>query len=83
MNPRRIGAIFRKDLRDAVRDARVLVAILVPLGVGVLYSFMFQSTPTVPTVTVAYAAPDATQLPPTSHSHGRLLSTGEHRAGRL
>ncbi len=64
MNLRRIGAIFHKDLQDAVRDARVLVAILVPLGVGVLYSFMFQNTPTLPTVTLAYVAPDATQLPP-------------------
>ncbi len=64
MNARRVGAIFRKDLRDAVRDARVLVAILIPLGIGVLYSFMFQNTSTVPTATLAYAARDATVLPP-------------------
>jgi ABC-2 family transporter protein len=63
MTLRRIGAIFRKDLWDAVRDARVLVAILVPLGLGVLYGFMFQNTPTVPTVTVAYTAPAPTALP--------------------
>jgi ABC-2 family transporter len=64
MNAWRVGAIFRKDLRDAIRDARVLVAILIPLGIGVLYSFMFQNTPTVPTATLAYVASDATQLPP-------------------
>lgn len=64
MRLQRVGAIFRKDLRDAVRDARVLIAILIPLGVGVLYSFMFQNTPTVPTATLAYVASDATVLPP-------------------
>lgn len=60
---RRIGAIFRKDLRDALRDSRVLLAVLVPLGLGMLYNVMFQDTPTTPTVTVAYAAGDATTLP--------------------
>lgn len=60
---RRIGAIFRKDLGDALRDSRVLLAILVPLGLGLLYNVMFQNTPTVPSVTVAYAATDATTLP--------------------
>lgn len=64
MTLRRVGAIFRKDLRDAVRDARVLIAILIPLGIGVLYSFVFQNAQTVPTATLAYAAPDVTQLPP-------------------
>jgi hypothetical protein len=63
MNPRHIRAIFLKDLRDAVRDARVLIAILIPLGLGVMYSFMFQNTPSVPSVTIAYASPDATVLP--------------------
>ena len=60
---RRIGAIFRKDLRDAMRDSRVLLAVLLPLGLGLLYNVMFQDTPTVPTVTIAYAASDATTLP--------------------
>ena len=36
----RIRAIYRKDMRDAVRDSRVLTAILMPLLLGLLYSFM-------------------------------------------
>lgn len=41
MNRRRIGAIYRKDMRDALRDSRVLTALLTPLLIGLLYSFMF------------------------------------------
>ena len=63
MNPRRIWAVFRKDLRDALRDSRVLLAVLLPLGLGLLYTVMFQDTPTVPTVTVAYVASEASALP--------------------
>jgi len=37
----RIRTIYRKDMRDALRDSRVLTAILLPLGLGLLYSFMF------------------------------------------
>lgn len=37
----RIRAIYRKDMRDALRDSRVLTAILMPLLLGLLYSFMF------------------------------------------
>lgn len=35
---RRIGALFIKDLKDAVRDARVLIALLLPLGIGIFYN---------------------------------------------
>jgi ABC-2 type transport system permease protein len=35
MSPRRILAILAKDLRDAWRDGRVLVLLLLPIGVGV------------------------------------------------
>jgi ABC-type Na+ efflux pump permease subunit len=37
----RIRAIYRKDMRDALRDSRVLTAILLPLALGLLYSFIF------------------------------------------
>src|SRR5690242_12007490 len=63
MKPYRIWAVFRKDLRDALRDSRVLIAVLLPLGLGLLYNVMFQDTPTMPAVTVAYVASDATALP--------------------
>jgi len=35
MSPRRILAILAKDLRDAWRDGRILVLLLLPIGVGV------------------------------------------------
>ena len=38
---RRLRAIYRKDMRDAIRDSRVLTALLMPLALGLLYSFMF------------------------------------------
>ena len=37
----RILAILLKDLRDAVRDARILFAVLTPLAIGIFYSFAF------------------------------------------
>lgn len=37
----RIRAIYRKDMRDAVRDSRVLSALIMPLAFGLLYSVMF------------------------------------------
>ncbi len=59
-----VRTIFLKDLRDAIRDARVLVAILVPLGIGIFYSFVFDDgDPTTPTADVVYAAADETALP--------------------
>ena len=36
----RIRAIYRKDMRDALRDSRVLTALLMPLLLGLLYSVM-------------------------------------------
>ncbi len=63
MNLSRIWAVYRKDLRDALRDSRVLMAVLLPLGLGLLYNVMFQDTPTVPSVTVAYTTADASSLP--------------------
>lgn len=59
----RIWAIYRKDLRDATRDTRVLVAVLLPLGLGLLYNVMFAKTPTTPTVTIVYTAQSASTLP--------------------
>jgi ABC-2 type transport system permease protein len=59
-----IRTIFLKDLRDAIRDARVLVAILVPLGIGIFYSFVFDDDDlTTQTANVAYFAAEQTTLP--------------------
>jgi len=59
-----VRTIFLKDLRDAIRDARVLVAILVPLGIGIFYSLVFDDDDlTTTTATVAYFGADQTTLP--------------------
>jgi ABC-2 type transport system permease protein len=57
-----IWTIFRKDLWDAIRDARVLVAILVPLGIGVFYNFAFKDETPKPTVDVTYSVAGQTAL---------------------
>ena len=60
----RIFTLFTKDLKDAIRDARVLVALIVPLGIGVFYNYTFDDTSiTEIKGTVAISAADATQLP--------------------
>ncbi len=62
MHLRMIRSIFRKDLRDAIRDSRVLVAVLVPIAIGVLYNFMFQDTTPAPSAKVAWYSPGSTEL---------------------
>jgi ABC-2 type transport system permease protein len=55
--------IFKRDFVDAVRDARVLVALLVPFGIGVFYNFTFDDTAPQPEATLAYSSAADTQLP--------------------
>ena len=61
---RRIVTILVKDLKDAIRDARVLFALLLPLGIGLFYNATF-SDENLATVTaeVVYASGDASRLP--------------------
>ena len=65
MHPRMILTIFRKDLFDAVRDMRVLLAIVMPLGIGIFYNFIFQNLDRTPSATVAIYAAAPTTLPDT------------------
>jgi ABC-2 type transport system permease protein len=58
-----ILTIFRKDVLDAIRDARILVPLLLLFGVGLFYNFTFRDTPAQPRATVAYAAAERTVLP--------------------
>jgi len=58
----RIDAIYRKDLRDALRDSRLIIAILMPLLIGLLYSFMFKDDAR-PTAKLGVVAASSTQLP--------------------
>lgn len=63
MSIQRIATIFLKDLRDATRDARVLVALLIPIGFGLFYSLTFDDEDTQVTADVAYVSADETTLP--------------------
>jgi len=58
-----IRGILSKDLSDALRDSRVIIPLLVPLGLGLFYSFMFEDAPPRTEVTVAYVTQGATELP--------------------
>jgi ABC-2 type transport system permease protein len=58
----RILTIFRKDFGDALRDSRVLLALVVPLGIGLLYNVIIQDEEVVPKATVAYVTTGQTQL---------------------
>lgn len=58
----RVDAIYRKDMRDALRDSRLIMAIVMPLLIGLLYSFMFKDD-TRPEAKLGVVAPTATRLP--------------------
>jgi len=62
VNVVRVNAVYRKDLRDALRDSRLIIAILMPLLIGLLYSFMFKDD-TKPTAKLGVVASSSTQLP--------------------
>jgi len=62
VNVSRVNAIYRKDLRDALRDSRLIIAVLMPLVIGLLYSFMFKDD-TKPTAKLGVVTSTATQLP--------------------
>lgn len=61
MHARIIFAIALKDLKDAVRDGRVLMALLLPLGLGIVYNVAMPE-PKKPSVTIAIAASEPTAL---------------------
>jgi ABC-2 type transport system permease protein len=65
VHPRMIFTIFRKDLKDAIRDSRVLIALVLPFSIGVFYSLTFDDndTPGKLDATIAYTSPDPTGLP--------------------
>ena len=57
MNLRRISAILGKDLRDAFRDGRILVLLLLPIGMAVFYNATIQDDDELPTTKVAVVEP--------------------------
>lgn len=62
MHPRIIFTIALKDLKDAIRDGRILLALLMPIGLGFVYNVVMPDVQKV-SVTVAIFSPDPTQLP--------------------
>lgn len=62
MHPRIVLALVQKDLRDAIRDGRVLFGLLLPLGLGLLYNVVMPEQ-TRQTVTIAVSSPDQSALP--------------------
>jgi ABC-2 type transport system permease protein len=56
----RIRAIYRKDIREAFRDSRVLTALLFPLLIGVLYSLIFPDETAKQSVKVGVASEGVT-----------------------
>ncbi len=62
MHPRMIRTIFLKDVRDAIRDARVLVAILVPLGLAIFYGAILDDQTARPSARVIFSAAEPTDL---------------------
>jgi len=67
VNLSRITAIYGKDLRDALRDSRLIIAVLMPLLIGLLYSFIFKDD-TKPTGKLGVVASASTQLPAALHA---------------
>jgi ABC-type Na+ efflux pump permease subunit len=61
ISPRRVFAIYQKDLLDAIRDARILVTLLTPLLIGIFYGFAFDDT-SMPSAVLVVSDPDGSQL---------------------
>jgi hypothetical protein len=57
VNLRRILAIIVKDLRDAGRDGRIMVLLLLPIGFAVFYNATIDDKDTLPTTKVAIVEP--------------------------
>lgn len=62
MHLRIVLAVVQKDLRDAVRDGRVLLGLLLPLGLGLLYNVVMPDQQR-QTVTVAVSTSGQSALP--------------------
>lgn len=63
MNLKRIFTIFNKDMQTGVRNAQILLALAVPLGLGLAYNVLLPDTTKLPTVSLVYSAPDTSRLP--------------------
>ncbi|UCF59890.1 MAG: ABC transporter permease [Anaerolineaceae bacterium] len=60
MNLRATMAIARKDFLDALKNARLLVIILMPIGFSVLYGYLFRDT--LDTMEIVIYSPDTSSM---------------------
>jgi ABC-2 type transport system permease protein len=60
MNLRTTLAIARKDFLDALRNARLLVIVLMPIGFSVLYGYLFRDT--LDKIEIVLYSPDTSSL---------------------
>jgi ABC-2 type transport system permease protein len=58
IRPTNVLAVFRKDAVDAMRDARIVVSLIVPIALGLLYNSIFPEEGLV-SVKLAYHADDS------------------------
>jgi hypothetical protein len=58
-----IGGIFRKDIKDGMRDSRIIGALVAPVLIGLMYSFVFTDQAPKQKVRVGVVAASATKLP--------------------
>jgi ABC-type multidrug transport system permease subunit len=64
VNGRRVLAILAKDLRDALRDGRILVLLLLPIGLAVFYNATIGDDDEAPRTRVAIVDPAGTGIGP-------------------
>jgi hypothetical protein len=67
IRPRIVAALFRKDVRDGIRESRVLVSLLTPIILAVLYNVMFPENK-VFEAKVAYAGSETSAIVQTLES---------------
>jgi ABC-2 type transport system permease protein len=68
VNIRIIRAILVKDLLDAIQDSRVLMALIVPLGIGLFYNFTFDDETARPQANLGVTGDTSSALPSTIDS---------------
>lgn len=57
MNLRRVLAILSKDLKDAMRDGRIVVLLLLPIGIALMYNATIDDNDELPSTEVAIVDP--------------------------
>ncbi len=62
MNWRAVWTVFQKDLLDAVRNMYILFALVLPLGISLIFGAMFPAPKEVGSFTVAVYDPEGSRL---------------------